>query len=263
MKEMSLHEKGGCGAESSKYFLFPQEFHLEESWPEWTLLVHSAGPKPRKRGRVGSHTFVKQHTHKTHRETQHIDTSQARQRDQTPRPLRYPVVYSRLFAKIPRLVPNSVKLELKAGNHIERDFPHTGFIQDSKLDNDNSAKKAHQQSLIAQIFRFIKKGTGILGFHLPSSYEISMKHQHISRDKPPVGLRLVIFSFLLRFFGENSAGEKDDGDNREPFHVWFLKLEEMMAYLYLRKGIKEVKETKGLNVWKKKKKKEDMLYCIE
>nr|CAH7714035.1 unnamed protein product [Callosobruchus chinensis]CAH7727643.1 unnamed protein product [Callosobruchus chinensis] len=44
--------------------------------PEWTLLVHSAGPKPRKRGRVGSHTFVKQHTHKTHRETQHIDTSQ-------------------------------------------------------------------------------------------------------------------------------------------------------------------------------------------
>nr|CAH7727589.1 unnamed protein product [Callosobruchus chinensis]CAH7751672.1 unnamed protein product [Callosobruchus chinensis] len=29
-----------------------------------------------KRGRVGSHTFVKQHTHKTHRETQHIDTSQ-------------------------------------------------------------------------------------------------------------------------------------------------------------------------------------------
>nr|CAH7741999.1 unnamed protein product [Callosobruchus chinensis] len=44
--------------------------------PEWTLLVHSADPKPRKRGRVGSHTFVKQHTHKTHRETQHIDTSQ-------------------------------------------------------------------------------------------------------------------------------------------------------------------------------------------
>nr|CAI5837949.1 unnamed protein product [Callosobruchus analis] len=28
------------------------------------------------RGRVVSHTSVKQHTHKTHRETQHIYTSQ-------------------------------------------------------------------------------------------------------------------------------------------------------------------------------------------
>nr|CAH7763947.1 unnamed protein product [Callosobruchus chinensis] len=47
------------------------EYTQPKTSPEWTLLVHSAGPKPRKRGRVGSHTFVKQHTHKTHRETQH------------------------------------------------------------------------------------------------------------------------------------------------------------------------------------------------